>query len=393
MPSELKVNKLSPYTGTTLTLGDSGDTVSTDAVVQASQFVGGGLNAYRNLIINGDMQIAQRSTSVTGITTSGYYTIDRFLTTESTGGVYTQSQSTDVPTGQGFSYSLKMETTTADTMTTTESLRIGPRLEGQNLQLLKFGTSNAESLTLSFWVKSNKTGDYVARLLNINSGTDRQVTGVYTINSANTWEKKTFTFAGDTTGSFDNDNEDGLRLEMILAAGPDLTSGTQPTVWSNNNGVDSMVGQTVNIADTIGNTWYITGLQLEVGTSASDFEFLPYDVNLKRCQRYYQRIQGNASDQVAIGTGYADATCALRYYHHLFTTMRAEPSVSENDLASLGRATQVADINIIQTFDESTETVGLDIVAASGTPYTTFDVQMIRLNTNADAYLEFDAEL
>ena len=297
MPSELKVNKLSPYTGTTLTLGDSGDTVSTDAVVQASQFIGGGLNAYRNIVINGDMQIAQRGTSVSGITNSNYRTVDRFTTTVLTAGTWTQSQDSDVPTGQGFANSLKMDCTTANgSLGAGSLLTISQRFEGQNLQYLKKGTANAESLTLSFWVKSNKTGTYICELYD-NDNT-RQFSKSYTIDVANTWEKKTLTFAGDTTGAFDNDNNLSLFCFFYLAAGTDYTSGTLNTSWDSATTANRAVGQ-VNLADNTANEWYITGVQLEAGTSASDFEFLPYDVNLQRCQRYYQK---SYAYETAVGT-------------------------------------------------------------------------------------------
>jgi hypothetical protein len=240
---------------------------------------------FRNIIINGDMSIAQRSTSVASISTVGYYTIDRFKLTDASSGTWTQSQSTDVPTGQGFATSLKMDCTTADASPGSgDSLVLQQLIEGQNLQYLKKGTSSAESTTLSFWVKSNKTGTYICELRDIDN--NRTISQSYTISSANTWEKKTITFAGDTTGALGNDNAESLRCNFYLNAGSDYTSGTLQTSWGGRTDANRAVGQ-VNLADSTDNEWYITGVQLEVGTSASDFEFLPYDVNLKRCRRYY----------------------------------------------------------------------------------------------------------
>jgi len=167
------------------------------------------------------------------------------------------------------------------------------KIEGQNLQHLKFGTSNAESLTVSFWVKSNKTGTYGFRLYEPSN--TRQFPKTYTINSANTWEKKTLTFTGDTTGSFTNDNSNQLQVEFYLGAGTNYTSGTVPSNWESQVTANRAVGQ-VNLADSTSNEWYITGVQLEVGTSASDFEFLPFDVNLRRCQRYYFEINPNGAN-------------------------------------------------------------------------------------------------
>ena len=140
---------------------------------------------FRNIIINGDMSLAQRATSVTGITSTSYNTVDRFQTVASSLGTWTQSQDTDVPTGQGFAKSLKMDCTTADgSPSSGDELYLRQKFEGQNLQYLKKGTSNAESTTLSFWVKSNKTGTYITELRDIDN--TRSISKSYTISSANT---------------------------------------------------------------------------------------------------------------------------------------------------------------------------------------------------------------
>jgi hypothetical protein len=263
----------------------------TDSAVTSAKVADGVLQPnFRNIIINGDMSIAQRGTSTTGIGTSnGYFSCDRWKTgTSGTNTLrFTQSQSTDVPSGQGFPFSLKMDCTTADaSLSSGDRIEISPRFEGQNLQYLKKGTSSAESLTLSFWVKSNKTGTYIAELFDTNN--TRQISQAYTIDSASTWEKKTLTFAGDTTGVFTNDNNASLQVSWFLAAGSNMTSGTLSTTWTSNTNANRAVGQ-VNLADSTSNEWYITGVQLEAGTSASDFEFLPHDVNASRCLRYYQK--------------------------------------------------------------------------------------------------------
>jgi hypothetical protein len=267
--SELKVDKVSPRTGTYISLNTVG---------------------MKNIIINGDMSIAQRSTSVAGITGQGYNTIDRFETHASSLGTWTQSQSTDVPTGQGFATSLKMDCTTADASPSAgDFLYVRQKVEGQNLQYLKKGTANALSTTLSFWVKSNKTGTYIAELYDIDN--NRTISNSYTISLADTWEKKTLTYAGDTTGAFDNDNGRSLDVAFWLGAGTTYTSGTLQTSWGSQTNANRAVGQ-VNLADDTANEWYVTGVQLEAGTTASDFEFLPVDVNLQRCFRYCYRING-----------------------------------------------------------------------------------------------------
>jgi len=240
---------------------------------------------FKNLIINGDMSIAQRGTQ-TGVTTNTYGSPDRWLTALTTLGTWTISQDTDVPTGQGFANSLKLDCTTADASPAAgDRIFLTQRLEGQMLQSLKKGTSNAESTTVSFWVKSNVTGTYILELFD-NDNT-RQVSKTYTIDSASTWEKKTITFDGDTTGTLDDDNNASLYVQWWLGAGTNWTSGTASGSWATNTNANRASGLTANIGSDTANEWFITGVQLEADTSASDFEFLPYDVNLKRCRRYY----------------------------------------------------------------------------------------------------------
>jgi len=280
---------------------------------------------FRNLIINGSMDIAQRGTSQASITTDGYFTVDRMRITQSSLGTWTQSQSTDVPTGQGFSNSLKMDCTTADASPSAgDYFIITHKIEGQNLQYIKKGTSNAESLTLSFWVKSNKTGTYIAEIEDLDNA--RTINKSYTISSASTWEKKTITFDGDTTGTLDNDNNASFHLNLFLGAGSNFTSGSLQTSWNSATNANRAVGQ-VNLADSTSNEWYITGVQLEAGTAASDFEFLPVDVNLLRCQRYFTQ-ESNASNFI----GYMQLSNDGNVYRHKSiyypVKMRSVPSLS-----------------------------------------------------------------
>jgi hypothetical protein len=241
---------------------------------------------FRNIVINGDMQIAQRSTSVASITTSGYYTLDRFNLAVTTLGTWTMSQSTDVPTGQGFANSLKLDCTTADATPSAGDLMIlSQRFEGQNLQYLKKGTANALPLTLSFWVKSTKTGTFIAELYDADNA--RSISKSYTVSVTNTWEFKTVTYAGDTTGTLVNSNALSLVAGFWLGAGTTYTSGTLQTTWGTTVSANRAVGQ-VNIADSTSNDFLITGVQLEAGEQASGFEFMPIDTNLARCLRYFQ---------------------------------------------------------------------------------------------------------
>jgi hypothetical protein len=275
------------------------------------------------------MSLAQRGTSESGLTSGGYLTVDRFKTSINNMGTWTQSQSTDVPSGQGFATSLKMDCTTADASpSASDTLSIEQLIEGQNLQYLKKGTANATSLTLSFWVKSNKTGTYIAELYD--GDNTRQISKSYTINSANTWEKKTITYAGDTTGTFDNDNAVSLYLIFHLGAGSNFTSGTLNTSWNSATNANRAVGQ-VNLADNTANDFYITGVQLEAGTTASDFEFLPYDVNLLRCQRYFTKISyGQLSgEDVIFGLTFGgDTSDNVMFTYRFPVDMRATPTIT-----------------------------------------------------------------
>ncbi len=277
---------------------------------------------FRNIVINGDQSIAQRSTSTASITTSAYHTVDRFQTLISSLGTWTQSQSTTVPSGQGFATSLKMDNTTADASPSSgDYCIVRTKFEGQNLQYLKKGTSSAESLTLSFWVRSNKTGTYIAELYD--SDNTRQNSQSYTISSADTWEKKTLTYAGDTTGAFDNDNALSLSINFWLGAGTDFTSGTLSNSWSSVTAANRAVGQ-VNLADSTSNEWYVTGIQLEAGQVASDFEFLPVDVNLERCLRYFETGIVGAAGGLANGSGYTGSMVSYS------TTKRAAATLTQS---------------------------------------------------------------
>jgi hypothetical protein len=240
----------------------------------------------RNLIINGAMQVAQRGTSETGITSSKYAGApDRFFIGLTTAGTWTAAQSTDAPAG--FSSSYKLDCTVADSSLAAGDLLVFQQaIEAQNLQHLKKGTSSAESVTVSFHVKSNKTGTYIAELYDADN--TRQISQAYTISSANTWEKKTLTYAGDTTGALNNDNGIGLYLVLWLAAGSSYSSGTLSTSWTTVTNANRAVG-VVNLADSTDNEWLITGVQLELGEQATPFEHRSFGDVLKQCERYYEK--------------------------------------------------------------------------------------------------------
>ena len=280
---------------------------------------------FRNIVINGDMSLSQRGTSASSQTTSAYL-LDRWKYAIASQGTWTMSQSTEVPTGQGFVKSFKADCTTADASpAASDKVNFQTRFEGQNLQYLKKGTSAAESLTASFWVKSNKTGTYICELQELDN--DRAISSAYTISSANTWEKKTITFPGDTTGgTIDNDNARSLDIIWYLGAGSDLTSGTLQTSWGAKVNANRAVGQ-VNLADSTSNEWYITGVQLEAGSVASDFEFLPVDVNKNRCLRYYELLA--SGDALPLFNAFYYTSSVLTTVVHPQVPMRANPTLDQ----------------------------------------------------------------
>ena len=342
----------------------------TDGTITSSDLASGAVqnqSAFKNIVINGDMQQAQRANSATGKTSSGIYTVDRFGAGISSAGTWTQSQSTTVPSGQGFARSLKMDCTTAQgSLGSSDRLQISQKFEGQMLQYLKKGTSSAESLTLSFWVRSNKTGTYICELYDTDN--TRHIAKSYTISSADTWEKKTITYAGDTSGAFGNDANESLAVYFWLVAGSDFTSGTLATSWASISNSNRAAGQTVNLSDSTDNEWYVTGIQLEVGTSASDFEFTPFDISRDRCKRYFYKTTGNQW-LFPLSTNNNNARSQVVFR----PSMRATPTstVSFSNTGT-GSGTQFENVNHVTVYVNGLSSSG-DTALQSG---ATFDAEL-----------------
>ena len=275
----------------------------------------------KNLIINGAMQVAQRGTSETGVTSMKYANApDHYQLVINNMGAYTVSQSTDAP--DGFANSYKIQCTTADASPAAgDYFFFWTKHEGQDVQHLKFGTASAQQLSLSFWVKSNMTGTWQVNFRDKDNG--RLITGTYTTNSADTWEYKTITVDGDTGSSgFTNDNNESFSLEFPLGAGTDFTSGTAPTAWEGSVNANRAASNTVNIASSTSNYWAITGVQLEVGSVATPFEHRSYGEELALCQRYFYRSIGGTIVGAYVDSNRVDATI------HFPTTMRATPTMT-----------------------------------------------------------------
>ena len=244
-----------------------------------------------NIIINGAMQVAQRGTSSTATV---YQTVDRIrINTANTDELaFTQSQSTTTP-GQGFSNSFKFEVTTKENaLASDEFANIQYRVEAQDLQPLAFGTSDAKKITLSFWVRSSLAGKYSVLFYLVDDA--RSNTQSFTIASADTWEYKTITLDGDTTGVIDNDNGAGLNISFILAAG-DGYAGTPHSGWGAYSATDdNAFSDQVNFIAQTG-TFYLTGLQLEIGSQATPFEHRSFGEELALCQRYFYKTQSDST--------------------------------------------------------------------------------------------------
>ena len=271
----------------------------------------------RNLIINGAMQVSQRGDS-TGVSTQGYYGPDRYSLGINGRDQFVLSISRASDGPDGYSNSYKIQTTTAETsITDTEYLMVRQVIEAQNLQHLAYGTSDAKQLTASFWVKSSVAATYAVFLYQYDG--NRNIGSTYTINSANTWEYKTVTFAGDTGGTINDDNGNGMYLAFMLAVGPDM-SDTNNTSWGSYTGGRLGFGHSTAanaVVTTTNATWQVTGVQLEVGDTATPFEYRSYDDELARCHRYYQIIAGG------VGIGASSTSVETSFTRK---EMRAAPS-------------------------------------------------------------------
>ena len=262
---------------------------------------------FRNMLINGDMRIAQRNTSVSGITTSDYRTVDRWYLNLSSAGTWTMAQTTDAPTSEGFGYSVKLTCTTAQASpATTNNARFWQKLEGFNVAGLAKGTSAPKPVVLSFWVKSGLTGTFICTLDDLDNS--RKISASYTISTANVWEKKTLSFVGDTTGTFTIDNSESLMVTWWLMAGPSFQGSSLSTSWSSASTLTDYANGQTNVAagnNSAVNYWQITGVQLEQNYQPTPFEQRPYGVELQLCQRYYQRFTG-AGAYSRFGMGVAE---------------------------------------------------------------------------------------
>ena len=307
------------------TLGDA----STDTVLMtgAPSIGGAGYGmgmGFRNRIINGAMVIDQRNAgaSVTITDTSNYtYTLDRWSAyTYPTGSKFSVQQSTTAPIG--FTNSLKVTSLSAYSIGASDIQIVKQSIEGFNFSDMGFGTANAKTITLSFWVYSSLTGTFGAALQN--SASSRSYPFTYTISSANTWEQKTITVAGDTSGTWIGATN-GLGLTLYFGLGVGSTYSGTANAWASAD-YRSATGAT-SVVGTSGATWYITGVQLEKGSTATSFDYRDYGRELIMCQRYFQKvsISGRRSGGFWIPENLAGSN-SMRGSYEYPVTMRTAPT-------------------------------------------------------------------
>jgi len=333
----------------------------------------------KNLIINGAMNVAQRGTTSSITSGTGNFGPDRFRFQINDLGTWELSQSTTVPSGQGFSNSLKLNCTTADTSVAAASyLVLQQRIEGQNLQQLKWGTSSAEKLTWSFWIRSTKTGTISIEFQHKNSSSAYYNRGsTFTIDSSNTWEKKTISVPANTAQNIINDNSDGLYVTFWLTAGSNWTGGTFNTsAYVTGGAANTRVSSSiVNHADSTSNEIYLTGVQLEIGDVATAFEHEDIGTTLAKCQRYY--FQYGPHPSVAtfrhFNPAYAN-DCYCSAVQSFPVEMRAVPTVAYSAITYQNAdnwGTSSGERNQILTYSMSTSATVISgaYIAGNGTDY------------------------
>tara|TARA_R110001592_G_scaffold221365_1_gene476152 strand:- start:58 stop:1152 length:1095 start_codon:yes stop_codon:yes gene_type:complete len=345
----------------------------------------------KNLIINGAMTVAQRGTSATAST--GYNTVDRFSFTVANmdNAAFTYVQSSVAPTG--FSKSWRIDCTTAESaLAANEYSTFYQPIEAQNLQQISNGSSAAKSLTLSFYVKSNKTGTWGLNLYKPDN-TGRQITATYTINSADTWEYKTITFAGDTAGGgIVDDNGVGLYVYWALAAGSDFTSSNS-TSWSNYSDAGFLYGHNVNFFDSTANDWAVTGVQLEIGDVATPFEYEDIGTTLAKCQRYYNKTGADAAYSM-LGVGFTQTARYAKAQVFFPVEMRTAPTLGQsanNTLTVFSAAASPAFNADAAINNPTTHSTNITCDVSSG--LTAGQGMTVMANNSTAAFFEFIAEL
>ena len=346
----------------------------------------GGINGMKNRIINGAMVIDQRNAGASVSLTDGLYFVDRWKSSISQTSRVSGQRSTVAPTN--FINSILTTVTSAFTPSAGDYCGIVQPIEGFNTADLNWGTANAQTVTVSFWVRSSVTGTYSVALHN--DATNRSYVTTYTINSANTWEQKSVTIAGDTAGTWLTNNGVGITAYFALGMGSTFGGATANT-WNASLKL-AATGQTQWVSNA-GATFYITGVQLEVGSTATSFDYRPYGTELALCQRYFQRVGDGGNPFAVLGVGRFASTTAVSMRFPWSVNMRATPSASFNTATyQFTDGTSSRSVGAISIYSAGTDGCEGDVVTSSAT-----NGAMTQLRGNAAApnapYINLSAEL
>jgi len=339
----------------------------------------------KNRIINGAMVIDQRNAGASVTPTDGQYTLDRWQATLSVASKFSIQQNAGAVTPPvGFTNYLGVTSLSAYTVGAAENFRIQQSIEGFNIADLGWGTANAKTVTLSFWVRSSLTGTFGGVLRSSNA--DRTYPFSYTISDANTWEQKSVTIAGDTTGAWLTNNGIGVTLRFSLGAGATL-SGTAGA-WVTGNLV-SVTGAT-SVVGTNGATFYITGVQLEVGSTATSFDYRSYGTELQLAQRYFARMNSLSGNFVGFGSGVDISSTGALVVIKYPSTMRAAPTLAVSNVR-ISDGTTDATVTALTTTLYGSDSLLTQVAVASGLSASRGCVLLG--NNNASAYVELSSEL
>jgi hypothetical protein len=348
---------------------------------------------WRNRIINGAMVIDQRNAGA-AVTADGAFPVDRFQLRNSSDGTVSGQQISDAPSG--FINSFKWTTTAADaSLSAAQYTAVYTTIEGLNITDFAWGTASAATVTLSFWVKSSITGTFSGALAN--SAYDRSYPFNYTISVASTWEYKTITIAGDTSGTWLTTNGLGIRLYMSLGAGSNFT-GTA-NAWGATGRTASTTG-TASVIGTLNATWQFTGVQLEKGSTATSFDYRPYGLEYLLCQRYFQYLMlfgGNSSGALSIVRASSSAGASESNMNFQGPIMRTNPTVtavagSSNILYASSFGSSGSSFTYTITATPNSPFTGL-VLRFRGGPSLNDGTAYVLWNNGGDLYAKLDAEL
>jgi len=360
----------------------------TQAVALAQQASTGVSQGFKNRIINGAMVLDQRNAGASVTPTTNSYTLDRWIGNNAAASKFTVQQSSTAPTG--FSNSLLVTSSSAYTPSASEPFYVSQRIEGFNAADLMWGTANAQTVTLSFWVRSSLTGTFSGSFQN--SATDYSYPYTYTISSANTWEYKTVTVVGPTSGTWIGaTNGIGLRLYFSMGAGSTYqgTAGAWAAAdYRSSTGSTSVVG-------TNGATWYITGVQLEVGSTATSFDYRPYGTELALCQRYCVKYGGsNLFEFAAPFTTLIAASSTIAYGCVSSTVpMRTVPSYTTNAIRLIDVSAGFAVTSVATSGTTYGNVYGTEVGFTVASGLTQFRPYFVQTNNSTSGYIIMSAEL